>query len=327
MGVMATHAEFDSTGVLYISYGDVTGPNNMMEGAVWKYEPKPEKFTNITPAAPKKDDTFGYGGLSVDAAHPGTVMVSTLDRWTHGDEVYRTTDGGKTWKALFTKVVRDDAGAKYLYWHKPKDPIGRGWMGDIDIDPFNPGRVMYVTGQGIWGTEDATAADSDQPTHWKFLDSGLEETVVSGLVSPPAGPPLLSAVGDLCGFRHDDLNQPSAAGMFDNPLCGSATSIDVAWGKPESSCALGGTTRGCGEPTRSTAARPGRPSHPCPRARARARSRSPQTARLCCGRPRTDPSPIQRTGARPGPAPRGFPSRQSRILIGPRSISGRPRTV
>ena len=227
MGVMASHAEFDSTGVMYISYGNVTGPNNVTEGAVWKYEPKSEKFTNITPAAPKKDDGFGYGGLSVDAAHPGTVMVSTIDRWTQGDEVYRTTDGGKTWKALFTKVVRDDAGAKYLYWHK-QDPIGRGWMGDIDIDPFNPGRVMYVTGQGIWGTEDATAADSDKPTHFTFIDRRLEETVVSGLVSPPSGPPLLSVVGDLCGFRHDDLNQPSAGGMFENPLCGSGTGIDIA---------------------------------------------------------------------------------------------------
>ena len=232
-GAMATHAEFDSTGMMYISYGNDVGPNNITDGSVWKYQPKQEKFTDITPVAPKKDDGFGYGGLSVDAAHPGTIMVSTLDRWTHGDEVYRTTDGGQTWKALFPKVVRDDAGAKYLYWHKPNDPIGRGWMGDIDIDPFNPGRVMYVTGQGIWGTEDATAADSDKPTHWTFLDRGLEETVVSGLVSPPAGPPLLSVVGDLCGFRHDDLNQPSAAGMFDNPLCGSGSSIDVAWGKPE----------------------------------------------------------------------------------------------
>jgi photosystem II stability/assembly factor-like uncharacterized protein len=232
-GVMASHAEFDSTGAMYISYGNDVGPNNITDGSVWKYQPKQEKFTNITPVAPKKDDGFGYGGLSVDAAHPGTIMVSTLDRWTHGDEVYRTTDGGQTWKALFPKVVRDDAGAKYLYWHKPNDPIGRGWMGDIDIDPFNPGRVMYVTGQGIWGTEDATASDSDKPTHWTFLDRGLEETVVSGLVSPPAGPPLLSVVGDLCGFRHDDLGQPSAAGMFENPLCGSGSSIDVAWGKPE----------------------------------------------------------------------------------------------
>jgi photosystem II stability/assembly factor-like uncharacterized protein len=232
MGVMASHAEFDSTGVLYISYGNGTGPNGVTDGQVWKYQPKQDKFTNITPAVPSKDDGFGYGGLSVDAAHPGTLMVSTIDRWSHGDEVYRTTDGGQTWKALFPKVVRDDAGAKYLYWHK-HDPIGRGWMGDIDIDPFNPGRVMYVTGQGIWGTEDATEADSDKPTHFTFFDRGLEETVVSGLVSPPAGPPLLSVVGDLCGFRHDDLNQPSAAGMFDNPLCGSGSSIDIAWGKPD----------------------------------------------------------------------------------------------
>jgi photosystem II stability/assembly factor-like uncharacterized protein len=232
-GVMASHAEFDSAGVMYISYGNGPGPNDVTDGAVWKYQPKAEKFTDITPAAPKKkDDTFGYGGLSLDAAHPGTVMVSTIDRWSHGDEVYRTTDGGKNWKALLPKAVRDDAGAKYLYWHK-KEPIGRGWMGDIAIDPFNPGRAMYVTGAGIWATEDATAVDADKPTHWTFLDRGLEETVIKGLVSPPAGPPLLSVMGDLCGFRHDDLNAPSADGMFDNPLCGSGSGIDIAWGKPE----------------------------------------------------------------------------------------------
>jgi len=40
-------------------------------------------------------------------------------------------------------------------------------------------------------------------------------------------------MGDLCGFRHDDLNEPTKDGMFDNPLCGSASGIDVAWGKPE----------------------------------------------------------------------------------------------
>jgi len=231
-GVMASHAELDSAGVLYISYGNGPGPNEVKDGSVWKYQPKTDKFTDITPATPKKDDSFGYGGLSVDAAHPGTLMVSTIDRWTQGDEVYRTTDGGKTWKALLPKVVRDDAGAKYLYWHKD-EPIGRGWMGDIDIDPFNPSRVMYVTGAGIWATEDATAADADKPTHWTFLDRGLEETVIKGMVSPPFGPPLLSVMGDLCGFRHDDINAPSAGGMFDNPLCGSGTGIDIAWGKPD----------------------------------------------------------------------------------------------
>ena len=231
-GVMASHAEFDSNGTLYISYGNGPGPNDISEGAVWKLDAKTEKFTNITPVKPTADDKFGYGGLSVDAAHPGTLMVSTIDRWSKGDEVFRSTDGGKKWKPLLPKVVRDDAGAKYLYWHKD-EPIGRGWMGDIAIDPFNPGRVMYVTGAGIWASDDANAADADKPTKWTFLNRGLEETVIKGLVSPPAGPPLLSVMGDLCGFRHDDLSTPTATGMFDNPVCGSASSIDVAWGKPE----------------------------------------------------------------------------------------------
>jgi photosystem II stability/assembly factor-like uncharacterized protein len=233
-GVMVSHAELDSTGMLYISYGNGPGPNDVSDGAVWKYDSKAETFTNVTPAAPKGDDKFGYGGLSVDAAHPGTVMVSTIDRWSRHDEIYRTTDGGKSWKPLMPKVVRDDAGAKYLYWHRTStEEVGKGWMGDIDIDPFNPGRVMYVTGQGIWASEDANAADADKPTHWTFLDRGLEETVIKALVSPPSGPPLLSAMGDLCGFRHDDLGAPSPGGMFDNPLCGSASGIDVAWSKPD----------------------------------------------------------------------------------------------
>jgi photosystem II stability/assembly factor-like uncharacterized protein len=106
-------------------------------------------------------------------------------------------------------------------------------MGDIDIDPFNPARAMYVTGQGLWATDDATAADADKPTHWDFRDRNLEETVVAGLSSPPSGPPLLSAVADLGGFRHDDLDKPSPTGMFQTPIFGSGTGIDFAWQKPE----------------------------------------------------------------------------------------------
>ncbi len=231
-GLMASHAEFDSFGELYISYQNGPGPNDVTEGAVWKYDPKKEKFTDITPLPPKGDDKFGYGGLSIDAKHPGTLLVSTIDRWSKHDDVFRTTDGGKKWKPLLDKATRDDMGAKYLYWHK-SDPIGRGWMGDIAIDPFHPERAMYVTGAGIWASDNITEADADKPTTWKFLDQGLEETVIKELVSPPAGPPLLSAMGDLCGFRHDDIDKPSADGMFTNPLCGSASGIDVAWSKPD----------------------------------------------------------------------------------------------
>jgi hypothetical protein len=233
MGLMASHAAFDARRTLYVSYASGPGPNDIVDGAVWKYEPEQNAFTNITPAAPDKTkDKFGYGGLSVDATRPGVVMVTTMDRWDKGDEIYRTADGGKSWKAVGPKAVRDEAGAKYLYWDRDK-PSATGWMGDIDIDPFDSGHVLYVTGQGVWGSDDANAAESDKPTHWSFRDRGLEETVVADLVSPPSGPPLLSVVGDLGGFRHDDLDASPAGGMFHNPIFGSGTGIDVAWSKPE----------------------------------------------------------------------------------------------
>jgi xyloglucan-specific exo-beta-1,4-glucanase len=231
-GLMVSHAAFDDKRTLYLSYGSGPGPNDVVDGAIWKYEPEQSRFTNVTPATPDKADRFGYGGLAVDAAHPGAVIVTTIDRWAKGDEIYRTTDGGKTWKGIGSKALHDDGGAKYLYWHRDK-LSDSGWMGDVDIDPFDPGHAFYVTGQGIWASDDANASDASKPVHWSFRDRGLEETVVAGLVSPPAGPPLLSVVGDLGGFRHDSLDVAPAEGMFDHPIFGSGTGIDVAWGRPE----------------------------------------------------------------------------------------------
>jgi hypothetical protein len=233
-GLMASHAEFDANGTLYLSYGNVPGPSDVVNGAVWKYEPKGGEWTNITPLEPGKDpkDKFGYGGLSVDAAHPGTLVVSTIDRWTRGDEIFRSTDGGKRWNAIGTKAEHDHAGAQYLYWDHDK-PSSSGWMGDIDIDPFDPGHVYYVTGQGIWGSSDVTATDSGKPAHFSFQNKGLEEVVVSQLKSPPKGPPLLSAVLDLGGFRHDALNAAPSRGMFQNPIFWSGSSIDFAELHPE----------------------------------------------------------------------------------------------
>jgi hypothetical protein len=231
-GLLPSHAGLDKTGALYLSYGNGPGPNGVTSGAVWKYDTKANTWTNITPVAPGGGVEFGYGGLSIDPAHPGTVVVSTIDRWAVGDEIFRTTNGGASWTPIGPKAVRDAAGAKWLYWHG-SSPSATGWMGDIDIDPQNPGRVLYVTGQGVWGSDDITAADANQATHWAFRSQGIEETVVLALKSPPSGAQLLSGVGDIAGFRHDDLSASPPDGMFSNPIFGNTDSLDFAESKPE----------------------------------------------------------------------------------------------
>ncbi len=232
-GVMPSHAEFDKNGTLYLTFANAPGPGDQTTGSVWKLD-KGDKWTNITPLVPNdapncgdKCDKFGYGGLTVAFDKPGTVMVTTLDRWSRGDEIFRTEDGGKTWKPLAEKAIRDDAGAKYLYWGREK-PSSVGWMGDIALDPTDPNHAFYVTGQGIWRSKNAGAAMQGTETHWKFEQWNFEETAVNDLASPPSGVPLLSMVGDLGGFRHEDLWKPPSGGMFQNPIFGNGHSIDFA---------------------------------------------------------------------------------------------------
>jgi hypothetical protein len=231
-GVMPSHGDFDKDGVLYLSYGNGPGPSDLTTGSVWKYVAKGDVWTNITPIVPSENDKFGYGGLSANPNKSGVLMVTTLDRWTKGDEILRSEDGGKSWKAIGPKVMRDDGGAKYLYWGR-KDPSSTGWMGEITVDPFNDARAMYVTGQGIWASNDAHEAWVDKPTHWKFTNRGLEECAVNDVVSPPTGVPLLSAVGDLGGFMHESLDEAPAGGMFQNPIMSWGSAIDFAEKKPE----------------------------------------------------------------------------------------------
>src|SRR5690606_34609605 len=61
-----------------------------------------------------------------------------------------------------------------------------------------------------------------------------------GLISPPSGPDLLSVMGDICGFRHDKVDQVPPDGMFQNPIHGNGTSIDFAESKPDLVVRVGG---------------------------------------------------------------------------------------
>src|ERR1700754_620826 len=63
------------------------------------------------------------------------------------------------------------------------------------------------------------------------MAAGLEETAVLDLMSPPTGAPLISALGDVGGFRHTSLDAVPSM-MFTQPVFTSTTSVDYAETNP-----------------------------------------------------------------------------------------------
>ena len=74
-------------------------------------------------------------------------------------------------------------------------------MEALAIDPFDSNRWMYGTGATIQGGRDLLKWDSTHNVTLQSMADGIEETAILGLISPPTGPHLLSAVGDLCGTQ------------------------------------------------------------------------------------------------------------------------------
>jgi len=228
---MPHHGEL-SGGHIYLTYGDQPGPYTMSNGSVWKFNTASGAWTDITPVRPNSggESGFGYAGLGVDRQHPDTVMVATMSRWGPGDDIFRSTNGGRTWVSMSARTVMDTSAAPYLDWHEtPK----LGWMiGDLEIDPFNSDRVLFGTGATIYGSDNVRAADSGGASTWSSRAHGLEETAVLDLISPPSGPPLISALGDIGVFRHDNLDRVPPGGMAANPIYGTSPSVDYAEAAP-----------------------------------------------------------------------------------------------
>ncbi len=233
IGMMPVHGVLTRRGVLYLTYSDHPGPNGITDGAVYKYDTRNGKWANITPLAPGTSGVtkFGYAALAVDRKHPDTVMVSTIDRWWLHDDIYRSVDAGAHWKPMAATAVQDVSAAPWVKYGKSTSGFG-SWIGDIAIDPFNSKQVLYTTGGGIWVSRDANAVDKGKKTHWAVGAEGIEETVVTGLISPPAGAHLLSALDDIGGFRHDDLSRPPAEAMHP-PFFSNGTGIDFAELRPQ----------------------------------------------------------------------------------------------
>ena len=235
-------------GQLVISFSNGAGPFDGTSGDVWKLSTTTGAWTRISPV-PSTDtanDFFGYGGLSIDAQHPDTIVVAALNSWFPDTIFFRTTDGGATWKRIWDWLdypnrdlhyVMDASKAPWLDFGvkdpaPPSPQVKLGWMvSALAIDPFNSNRLFYGTGATIFGISDLTNWDSGALMHVSVAAAGVEETAVQDVISPPAGSHLITALGDIGGFRYDDLQQTPQE-MFVNPIASTTSSLDFAGSRP-----------------------------------------------------------------------------------------------
>ncbi|MDW8805719.1 cellulose binding domain-containing protein [Streptomyces scabiei] len=256
-GFLAHKGVLDATkGHLYLSYSDKGGPYDGGKGQLWRYATATGTWTDISPVA-EADTHYGFSGLSVDRQRPGTVMATAYSSWWPDTQIFRSTDSGATWTRAWdytsypnrsNRFTMDVSSSPWLTWganpSPPEQTPKLGWMTEaLEIDPFDSNRMMYGTGATVYGTENLGNWDSGGQFTVKPMVRGLEETAVNDLASPPSGAPLLSALGDVGGFRHTDLTKVPSM-MFTQPNFTTTTSLDFAETGPNTVVRVGNLDSG-----------------------------------------------------------------------------------
>lgn len=249
-GFLPHHGVIDEKGrVLYVSTSSTSGPYDGGDGAVWRYGIDDGTWTDITPTQRPVGVDFGFSGLTIDRSNPDTIMVASQIQWWPDVLIFRSVDRGATWSpiwdyaydgsgnaTLVSHYSQSIAGVPWLAFGQPLTaPAPRvqptpklGWMVEsMAIDPFNGDEAMYGTGATIYRTQNLTQWDrASGIVDISPFAAGIEETSVQDLVAPGSGVQLVSALGDLGGFVHTDIEK--VTNMFQGPYFGGATSVDAA---------------------------------------------------------------------------------------------------
>lgn len=251
-GYLAHKGVLDSdNGYLYLTLSDTGGPYDGGKGRIWRYTTATGEWKDVSPVA-EADTYYGFSGLSVDRQQPGTLMATAYSSWWPDTQIFRSTDSGATWTQAWdyssypnrtNRFTQDVSSVPWLTWGAnptpPETSPKLGWMTEaLEIDPFDSNRMMYGTGATIYGTENLKNWDSGSQFKITPMVKGLEETAVNDLASPPSGAPLLSALGDIGGFRHTDLDAVPDM-MFTSPNLTSTTSLDFAESSPNTVVRVG----------------------------------------------------------------------------------------
>ncbi|KAJ6574830.1 Oligoxyloglucan reducing end-specific cellobiohydrolase [Mycena capillaripes] len=236
--------------VLYISYSNGAGPYDGTLGSIFKYNLTSSVWTDITPVT-GSDLYFGFGGVAVDLATPGTLMVAALNSWWPDGQIFRSTNSGATWTPLWSWLSYPTMNKFYTYsdtlapWLGINSVDGTpgdlqiGWMMEaLVIDPFDSNHWLYGTGATIYGGHNLKLWDTTHNVSISSLADGIEETSVQALISPPTGAPLISALGDIQGFVHNTLTQAPSVNWI-NPAWSTTADLDFAGNNPLSIVRIG----------------------------------------------------------------------------------------
>ena len=250
-GLFPDRAALDAVnGYLYVTYSDGAGPYDGNLGDVQRYTTATGVWTQVAPVLPQANtsssdsDYFGYCGLTIDKQVPSTIMVSAFNSWWPDTIIWRSTNSGVTWSQIWSwtsypsrsfMYTLNDTAAPWLNQgdNSPVAPIEApelGWMvSGMAIDPFNSNHMLYGTGMTMWGTTNLTNWDAGTQFTLSDASMGIEETSVTGLVSPPSGggAHLYSTMGDIGGFIHTSMTTPPAF-PYAIPFFGTRTAIDFA---------------------------------------------------------------------------------------------------
>ena len=163
--------------------GFAVDPNNSARyfvasasGGVWKTV---NNGTTWTPVF-DREGSYSIGCIALDPKNPLTVWVGTGENnsqrsVSYGSGLYRSDDGGKTWRNVGLKT---------------SEHIGR-----IAIDPKDS-NIVYVAAQGpLWGPggDRGLFKTSDNGKTWKNILSISENTGVTDVVIDPQNPETIYA--------------------------------------------------------------------------------------------------------------------------------------
>ncbi len=171
-------------------------------GGVWKTVNRGTTWTSVFDG----QDSYSIGAVTVDPENPNTVWVGTGENVSgrhvgYGDGVYKSLDGGETWKNMGLKKSEH--------------------IGMIAIDPRDSD-VVFVAAQGpLWsgGGDRGLYRTTDGGVNWELMLSGGVYTGVNEVHMDPRDPDVLFAV------KHQRLRNVAAL-MNGGPESGIWKSTD-----------------------------------------------------------------------------------------------------